>query len=78
MKIITRAVLIFYLLIGISTANITDELLKLSEMYKEGLLSEDEFKKAKSILLEINEITKEETKLSSKPKIKDNKKKKIK
>ena len=50
MKIITRAVLIFYLLIGISTANITDELLKLSEMYKEGLLSEDEFKKAKSIL----------------------------
>ena len=76
MKIITRAVLIFYLLIGISTANITDELLKLSEMYKEGLLSEDEFKKAKSILLEINEITKEETKLSSKPKIKDKKKKK--
>ena len=37
-------------------ASITDELTKLSDMYKEGLLTKEEFTKAKSILLEIEEI----------------------
>ena len=41
-------------------ASITDELTKLSDMYKEGLLTKEEFTKAKSILLEIEEINKKQ------------------
>ena len=55
-------------------ANITDELTKLSKLYKEGLLTEDEFKKAKSILLEIEEISNEQIILKSKPKTEEQKK----
>ena len=71
---IIRFFIIFLLLINPSIANITDELLKLSKLYKEGLLTENEFKKAKSILLEIEEISKEQIILKSKPKNKEQKK----
>lgn len=43
-------------------ASITDDLLKLSKMYNEGLLSKQEFEKAKSILLEIESIQTSESK----------------
>jgi len=43
-------------------ASITDDLLKLSKMYNEGLLSKQEFEKAKSILLEIETIQTSESK----------------
>lgn len=69
-----RIIFIFLFLCNTAIANITDELIKLSELYKQGLLTEIEFKKAKSILLEINEITKQETKLKIKPKTKEKKK----
>ena len=54
-------------------ATITDDLLKLSDMYQKGLLTKDEFTKAKSILLEIEEIEKEEKSESKITKKKDNK-----
>ena len=68
--------IIFFLLFLCNSAisNITDELIKLSELYKQGLLTEIEFNKAKSILLEINEINKQETELKIKPKTKEKKK----
>ncbi len=62
---------------GGTLASITDELMKLSDLYKQGLLNEDEFKKAKSILLEIEEVSKEQVILKSKTKIKEEKTKKI-
>lgn len=74
---IIRFLIIFFILITPSISNITDELLKLSNLYKEGLLSENEFKKAKSILLEIEEISKEQLILESKPKKKEKKLQKI-
>ena len=43
-------------------ASITDDLLKLSKMYNDGLLSKQEFEKAKSILLEIETIQTSESK----------------
>lgn len=54
--------ILFFLIFFISNAlaSITDDLLKLSDMYQQGLLTKDEFTKAKSILLQIEEIEKEE------------------
>ena len=43
---IIRTALMFFLLISVSLANITDELIKLSDLYKQGLLNENEFKKS--------------------------------
>ena len=60
-------------------ASITDDLLKLSKMYNEGLLSKQEFEKAKSILLEIETIQTSESKKDDKkniPKISKKTKKK--
>ena len=51
-----RVILFIFLMISPLFASITDDLLKLSEMYKQGLLTKDEFNKAKSILLEIDSI----------------------
>ena len=50
--------ILFFLIFFISNAlaSITDDLLKLSDMYQQGLLTKDEFTKAKSILLQIEEI----------------------
>ena len=37
------------------SADITSQLLKLNEMYRSGTITEEEFKKAKSILLKMDE-----------------------
>ena len=43
------------------SADITSQLLKLNEMYRSGTITEEEFKKAKSILLKMDESKTEET-----------------
>ena len=53
---ILRVILFVVFLIFSSFASITDDLFKLTEMYKQGLLTKEEFSKAKSILLEIDNI----------------------
>ena len=66
MKIIF--ILFFFIICFSVSASITDELIKLSDMYKQGLLTETEFKKAKSILLEIQEIDNSQKEIISKEK----------
>ena len=39
------------------SADITSQLLKLNEMYKSGTITEEEFKKAKSILLKMDAVS---------------------
>ncbi len=73
-KLMILRILFFLILFTTNAlASITDDLLKLSEMYQQGLLTKDEFTKAKSILLEIEEIEKEEKSESKITKKKDNK-----
>lgn len=55
-----RVTLFVLFLISSSFASITDDLLKLTEMFQQGLLTKEEFTKAKSILLEIEDIEKKE------------------
>ena len=77
---ILRVILFVVFLIFSSFASITDDLFKLTEMYKQGLLTKEEFSKAKSILLEIDNIEKEEksnTKITKKKDKKSVKKNKI-
>tara|TARA_A100001011_G_C14057037_1_gene734492 strand:+ start:591 stop:860 length:270 start_codon:yes stop_codon:yes gene_type:complete len=57
---ILRVILFLVFLISSSFSSITDDLLKLTEMYQQGLLTKEEFTKAKSILLEIEDIEKVE------------------
>ena len=78
--IILKVILFISFLISSSFASITDDLLKLTEMYQQGLLTKEEFSKAKSILLEIENIEKEEQtnkKISKKKDKKSIKKNKI-
>ena len=53
---IFKVLFLIILLIKPSSANITEDLLKLSDMYNKGILTSEEFTKAKSILLQIEEI----------------------
>ena len=74
---IFKALFLLILFTSISFANVTQDLVKLSEMFKSGLLTKEEFSKAKSILLEIEELETSEKKEKIKPKItKKNKKQK--
>lgn len=75
-----RVTLFVLFLISSSFASITDDLLKLTEMFQQGLLTKEEFTKAKSILLEIEDIEKIEksqNKITKKKDKKPLKKKKI-
>ena len=63
---ILKVIVFLVFLISNSFASITDDLLKLTEMYQQGLLTKEEFTKAKSILLEIEDIEKEEKKSNTK------------
>ena len=59
MKLIIKIFKILFLIILFIkplSANITEDLLKLSDLYNKGILTSDEFTKAKSILLQIDEI----------------------
>jgi uncharacterized protein YqgQ len=71
---IFRILFIIILFIKPLSANITEDLLKLSEMYNKGILTSEEFTKAKSILLQIEEIESSE-KSKSNELSKDQKKK---
>jgi len=53
---IFKVLFLTLLLIKPSFATITEDLLKLSKMYDDGILTSEEFSKAKSILLELDEI----------------------
>ena len=53
---IFKILFLIILLIKPLSANITEDLLKLSDMYNKGILTSEEFTKAKSILLKIEEI----------------------
>ena len=55
-----RILLLILLFIKPISANITEDLLKLSSMYNDGLLTSEEFTKAKSILLQIKDIQSKE------------------
>lgn len=69
-----RILLLILLLIKPLSATITDDLLKLSDMFEKGLLTTEEFKKAKSILLKIDKIkTSNDFKIQKKDKNKDKK-----
>ncbi len=68
---------LFFILLLIKPlyANITDDLVKLSNMHKEGILTIEEFTKAKSILLQLEKIeTQEEIKKIETQKVLKNKK----
>ena len=59
MKLIIKIFKILFLIILFIkplSANITEDLLKLSDLYNKGILTSEEFSKAKSILLELDEI----------------------
>ena len=71
---IFRILFIIILFIKPLSANITEDLLKLSDMYNKGILTSEEFTKAKSILLQIEEIESSE-KSKSNELSKDQKKK---
>ena len=63
---IVKVLFFLILLISNALASVTQDLIKLSEMYKDGLLTQEEFSKAKSILLQIEELeTSENTKPTS-------------
>ena len=69
-----RTLLLILLLIKPLSATITDDLLKLSDLFEKGLLTTEEFKKAKSILLKIDKIkTSNDFKIQKKDKNKDKK-----
>ena len=72
---IVKVFFFLILLISNALAGVTQDLIKLSEMYKDGLLTQEEFSKAKSILLQIEEIETSEKKEKIKPKESDKKKK---
>ena len=59
---IFKILIFILLLIKPLSANITDDLLKLSNMHKGGVLTDEEFTKAKSILLELKKIETQEVK----------------
>ena len=59
---IFKALFLLILFTSISFANVTQDLIKLSEMFKNGLLTQEEFSKAKSILLQIEELETSEKK----------------
>ena len=73
MKKLLRIVVLVLLLINNANADsIVEELTKLTDLYKAGLITKEEFSKSKSILLktEINEIlTNSEDKVEEKKKI---------
>ena len=71
---IFKILFLIILLIKPLSANITEDLLKLSDMYNKGILTSEEFTKAKSILLQIEEIESSE-KSKSNELSKDQKKK---
>jgi len=65
LNLLKKKIIIFTLIFSFISplnASITVDLLKLSKMYNEGLLSKQEFEKAKSILLEIETIQTSESK----------------
>ena len=63
---IFKILVLIILFIKPLSANITDDLLKLSDMYNKGMLTSEEFTKAKSILLKIDEIESSEKSKSNK------------
>ena len=63
---IFKILVLIILFIKPLSANITDDLLKLSDMYNKGMLTSEEFTKAKSILLQIDEIESSEKSKSNK------------
>ena len=75
---IFKTLIFILLLIKPLSANITDDLLKLSNMYKDGVLTAEEFTKAKSILLQLKKIETQKVKEKiEKQKVPKNKKSKI-
>ena len=75
---IFKILIFILLLIKPLSANITDDLLKLSNMYKDGVLTAEEFTKAKSILLQLKKIETQKVKEKiEKQKVPKNKKSKI-
>ena len=51
MKIIPKILFLIIFIYGFAHANIVEELTSLNNLYKEGAITEEEFSKAKSILL---------------------------
>ena len=62
MKKILLTIFIFLLFSKITSANITDELTKLNNLYKEGAITKEEFSKAKEILFKSNSDEKDQPK----------------
>ena len=77
MSFIFKIFLLIILFVKPLSANISEDLLKLSDMYSDGLLTSEEFTKAKSILLKIKEIKSEKISKDQKRKETITKKKKI-
>ena len=66
-------ILVFLFFASSAMASVTDDLVKLSDMFNQGLLSKEEFTKAKSILLKIENIEVEEKSIKKITKKKDTK-----
>jgi uncharacterized protein YqgQ len=66
-------ILVFLFFASNAMASVTDDLVKLSDMFNQGLLSQEEFTKAKSILLKIENIEVEEKSIKKITKKKDTK-----
>tara|TARA_B100000965_G_scaffold276727_1_gene234551 strand:- start:38 stop:301 length:264 start_codon:yes stop_codon:yes gene_type:complete len=79
MKKIIAIFLTLLVFIGNTQADIVDQLTELNELYKSGAINEDEFSKAKNIILKSGSETKEEIeeKIEDEKKIETEEKKNI-
>ncbi|MBD1168044.1 SHOCT domain-containing protein, partial [Pelagibacterales bacterium SAG-MED06] len=60
-KLLFSTILAIFFLFSSSYANIVDELTKLNNLYKDGALNQEEFNKAKKILLKTGSNKSEKT-----------------
>ena len=58
MKLVIKAIVIFFIMISFSYSSVAIELEKLSNLLDQGKISNDQFEKAKDILLKIEDNNK--------------------
>ena len=75
-KLLFSCILAIFYLFPSVYANIVDELTKLNNLYKDGVLNQEEFSKAKSILLQNKDEEKNKNKIEKVKKKKKEKKEK--
>jgi hypothetical protein len=72
MKLVIKAIVIFFIMISFSYSSVVIELEKLSNLLDQGKISNDQFEKAKDILLKIEDNKKKNKSSVEKKKLKEN------